>query len=292
MGGIDAASIPRGRAAVNRSGCSLAPRGASISEAPRASRRRTGSNLMAVEAPLAGVIIAGGRGERLRPMTDTRPKCLVDVAGKPILEWQLASLERAGAEKVAIVGHYLFEAIERYVEQRTGAIRVELVREDSPLGRGGAIRLGHKNLGGAGDVIALNGDVLCDVSLRDVDALRLSSGAAAAILVVPLRSPYGIVETEGTRITGFREKPVLDHWINGGIYALGAEALEAFPEVGDHEDTTFPELAARGRLTALRYHGAWRSIDSPKDLREAEELVAAGALGAAPEPVAANGSAG
>lgn len=235
---------------------------------------------MALGPAQAGIIIAGGKGERLRPLTNTRPKCLVEVAGKPILEWQLAALERAGVAKVAIVGHYLFEAIERYVDTRAGTIRVELVREESPLGRGGAIKLGYRQLGGPGTVLALNGDVICDVALGDLESLRLHSDAAAAILVVPLLSPYGIVELDGTRVTGFREKPVLDHWINGGVYALGEEALHAFPDLGDHEDTAFPELSARGRLAALRYGGAWRSIDSQKDLREAEELITSGLLAA------------
>lgn len=232
-----------------------------------------------VAAPAAAIVIAGGKGERLRPLTNTRPKCLVEVAGRAILDWQLASLERAGVERVAIVGYYLFEAIEAFVAGRAGHLRVDLVREERPLGRGGAIKLGYRELGTGGSVIALNGDILCDLDLTALEALRVESGTAAAILAVPLRSPYGILELERNRVTAFREKPVLDHWINGGIYALSEEALNLFPDEGDHEDSTFPDLASQGRLSALRFSGAWRSVDSLKDLREAEELVAAGAFG-------------
>jgi mannose-1-phosphate guanylyltransferase len=229
--------------------------------------------------PAAAIIIAGGKGERLRPLTSTRPKCLVEVAGRPILDWQLASLEQAGVERVAIVGYYLFEAIEAFVAGRAGHLRVHLVREERPLGRGGAIKLGYRELGTGGSVLALNGDILCDLDFADLENLRVESSVAAAILAVPLRSPYGVLDLEGSRVIAFREKPVLDHWINGGIYALGEEALELLPDEGDHEDSTFPGLASRGRLSALRFSGAWRSVDSLKDLREAEELFAGGALG-------------
>jgi len=229
--------------------------------------------------PVAAIIIAGGKGERLRPLTNTRPKCLVEIAGRPILDWQLTSLERAGVERVVVVGYYLFQAIETFVAGRAGALRVDLVREDRPLGRGGAIKLGYRELGTAGSVLALNGDILCDLDFANLEKVRVESGTAAAILAVPLRSPYGVLELERSRVVAFREKPVLDHWINGGIYALGEEALELFPDEGDHEDSTFPGLASRGRLSALRFSGAWRSIDSLKDLREAEELFAGGAFG-------------
>jgi mannose-1-phosphate guanylyltransferase len=232
-----------------------------------------------VAAPAAAIIIAGGKGERLRPLTNTRPKCLVEVAGRPILDWQLASLERAGVKRVAIVGHYLFEAIEAFVAGRPNHLRVDLIREERPLGRGGAIKLGYSELGTGGSALALNGDILCDLDFARLEALRIESGTAAAILAVPLRSPYGILELEHSRVTAFREKPVLDHWINGGIYDLSEEALHLFPDEGDHEDSTFPDLAAQGRVSALRFSGAWRSIDSLKDLREAEELAAAGAFG-------------
>ncbi len=230
-------------------------------------------------APLhQAIIIAGGKGERLRPLTNTRPKCLVEVAGRPILDWQLASLELAAVERVVVVGHHLFEAIESFVASRDSRIQVDLVREDRPLGRGGAIRLGYQSLGAAGSALALNGDVVCGAGLGPLETVRLGTGTAAAILAVPLRSPYGIIEMDDSHVTGFREKPVLDHWINGGVYALGEEALAMFPAEGDHEDTTFPALAAAGRLSALRFRGAWRSIDSPKDLRDADDLVASGEL--------------
>jgi len=142
-----------------------------------------------VAAPAAAIIIAGGKGERLQPLANTRPQCLVEVAGRAILEWQLASLQRTGVERVAIVGYYPFEV----VAGRAGHLRVDLVREERPLGRGGAIKLDYRELGTGGSVLALNGDIFCDLDLdlAAVEALRVGSGAAAAIFAVPLRSPYG-----------------------------------------------------------------------------------------------------
>jgi NDP-sugar pyrophosphorylase family protein len=123
-------------------------------------------------------------------------------------------------------------------------------------------------------LFALNGDELVDVDFSRLLALHRERGAAATITVVPLRSPFGVVDLEGDLVTGFREAPRLDQWVSCGIYALGEEALERFPERGDHETTTFPELAAEGRLRALRHEGTWLTVNTPKDLRVANEYLA------------------
>jgi NDP-sugar pyrophosphorylase family protein len=143
------------------------------------------------------------------------------------------------------------------------------------MGRGGGIRFAARQRRETGDVYALNGDELVDVDLgRLLDAHR-SGGAAATITVVQVRSPFGVVDLDGAVVTGFREAPKLEHWVSCGIYVLGDEALERFPERGDHETSTFPELAAERRLHALRHEGIWLTVNTPKDLRVAEEYVAA-----------------
>ena len=102
-----------------------------------------------------------------------------------------------------------------------------------------------------------------------------SSGAAATIVVSQVRSPFGVVSLEDDgRVTGFREAPLLSDWVNSGVYALGEEALERLPERGDHELTTFPELAAEGKLRGYRHRGVWLTLNTPKDLRRAEEFIA------------------
>ena len=99
-------------------------------------------------------------------------------------------------------------------------------------------------------------------------------GAAATLLVAPLKAAVGIVEiADDARITSFREAPVLPHWASAGVYVLGADAIDRLPVRGDHETSTFPELAASGSLRAYRYEGVWLTVNTPKDLRRAEDEV-------------------
>jgi NDP-sugar pyrophosphorylase family protein len=89
-----------------------------------------------------------------------------------------------------------------------------------------------------------------------------------------VRSPFGVVDLEDDgSVTGFREAPMLDHWVNSGVYVLGEEALARLPERGDHELSTFPELAAEGKLRGHRHDGVWLTVNTPKDLRRATEFM-------------------
>jgi NDP-sugar pyrophosphorylase family protein len=125
-------------------------------------------------------------------------------------------------------------------------------------------------------VFALNGDELLDVDLDVLLAAHRERAAAATIVVAPMISAFGVVDVaDDDRVTGFREAPRLPFWVNVGLYVLGDDALERLPERGDHEQTTFPELAAEGRLFAFRHEGTWLTVNTPKDLRRAEEFVAA-----------------
>ena len=98
-----------------------------------------------------------------------------------------------------------------------------------------------------------------------------ASAAAATIVCAQVRSPFGIVDLhdDGT-VTGFREAPLLEEWVNSGVYVLGEEALDRLPEKGDHEKSTFPQLAAEGKLRGFRHTGIWLTVNTPKDLRSAE----------------------
>jgi len=220
------------------------------------------------------IILAGGRAERLGDAAQGRPKALVEVGGRPLAEYQVAQLAAAGVDRVLVS---CASGKEELFETALGGIGPEIVAvgEREPLGRGGGIRFAAAARREPGDVFALNGDELVDVDLTRLLALHRESGPAATITVVPLRSPFGVVELEGDLVTGFREAPRLDEWVSCGVYVLGDEALERFPERGDHETTAFPELAAEGRLRALRHEGLWLTVNTPKDLRLAEEHLAA-----------------
>ncbi len=236
------------------------------------------------------VILAGGRGKRLRPVTDYIPKPLVPVLGAPILEWQLRYLEAAGVRRVVVCAGHMAEQVEDYAGGRggRGRARVAVSSEPRPLGTGGALRsVAHMVEGGS--FLALNGDVITDIDLGRLRRVRDSVAA------VPLRTSVGVLElgrAEGGAggpclVEGFREKIALpDVFMNAGLYHLSAAALDDMPGRGDVERTLFPRYAESGRLRCVRFAGAfWHSIDSFKDAEEcAEGLRGRGERGGAPPP--------
>jgi NDP-sugar pyrophosphorylase family protein len=218
------------------------------------------------------IILAGGKSERLGDAAGGLPKPLVPVAGRPLAAWQIGLLERAGVGRVIIscgAG-----AGDRFAEALAGlGPEVAIAEEPERLGRGGGIRFAAGERRETGDVLALNGDELLDVDFAGFLAHHAANGAAATIAVARPKSPFGVVELHADRVTGFAEGGTIDCWVSCGVYVLGEEALARFPERGDHETTAFPELAAEGKLGAFRHHGLWLTVNTPKDLRGAEEYV-------------------
>ena len=226
------------------------------------------------------LIIAGGEGERLRPLTDDRPKNMVPVAGKTIAERQLEWLREGGVTEVAFLCRYKAEVLQAHINDGSRfGVRVQYSIEAEPLGRGGALKLGFglvpKN---EPQVIACNSDILTDQRLSELLAFHESKRAVATVMLTPLRSPYGIVEVaEDGRIESFREKPTLPHWVNAGVYVLSREFFTLLPDKGDHETTVFPALAAQSKLFGVKSKAYWRPVDSMKDLSEAEKELAGSA---------------
>jgi NDP-sugar pyrophosphorylase family protein len=220
------------------------------------------------------IILAGGKAERLGEAAGGRPKALVEIAGRPLAAYQVERLAATGVEHVIVS---CAAGQEQLFETALGGIgpAIVAVGEPEPMGRGGGIRFAAQARQESGDVYALNGDELVDVDLQKLLDLHRSTGAMATITVVQVRSPFGVVDLEDDVVTGFREAPKLDEWVSCGIYVLGEEALQRFPERGDHETSTFPELASERRLHALRHEGVWLTVNTPKDLRVAEEYLAA-----------------
>jgi NDP-sugar pyrophosphorylase family protein len=219
------------------------------------------------------IILAGGKGERLGDAAQGLPKALVALAGRPLAAYQIALLAQAGVERVLIS---CAAGQEPVFEQELGdlGVELELVGEPEPLGRGGGLRLAAQQRRETGPVYALNGDELFDIDLSDLLARHADKSPAATITVAPLRSHLGVVDLgpEDT-VVGFREAPILPFWVNTGLYVLDEETIDRLPERGDHETTTFPELAAEGRLGAWRHEGLWLTVNTPKDLRVAQAFV-------------------
>ena len=197
------------------------------------------------------------------------------MGGRPLAAYAVARLGRAGVGRVVVAcasgQEALFES-----ELRGLGPEIVAVGEREPLGRGGGLRLAASLREEAGPALAGNGDELLDVDVEALLAAHRARGAAATVVVAPLRSPFGVVDVaDDDRIRAFREAPTLPFWVNAGLYVLDEEALARLPERGDHETTTFPALAAEGRLFAFRHAGVWLTVNTPKDLRAAEEFLAA-----------------
>jgi NDP-sugar pyrophosphorylase family protein len=219
---------------------------------------------------MEALLLAGGKAERLGDAAQGLPKPLVPVAGFPLAEYTVARLVDAGVTRVVVACRAGQE--DAFVNALAGlGAEIEPVGEQEPLGRGGGLRLAASRRREDGDVLALNGDELLDVDFAALLAEHERSGAAATIVVAQVRSPFGVVdlESDGT-VSGFREAPLLPDWVNSGVYALGEEALARLPERGDHEQSTFPELAAERKLHAFRHEGVWLTVNTPKDLRVAD----------------------
>ena len=224
---------------------------------------------------MEALILAGGKAERLGDVAQGRPKPLVPIAGRPLAAYQVARLADAGVSRV-IVG--CAHGSEPVFEAELGGLGPEIaaVGESEPLGRGGGLRFAASHRRESGPVFALNGDELLGVDLRDLLERHRSRGPAATVVVSQVRSPFGVVDVDADdTVTGFSEAPLLPQWVSSGVYVLDEECIARLPERGDHEDTTFPELAAEGKLAAYRNTGYWLTVNTPKQLREAEEFVRA-----------------
>jgi NDP-sugar pyrophosphorylase family protein len=218
---------------------------------------------------MKAVILAGGYGKRLRPLTDTVPKPLVEVAGRPIIEWQIRWLKSHGITSFVLLVGYLKDKVIDYFDHRKGTlgIEIEYSEEKTQLGTGGALKNAHHLLEDEDAFLMLNGDNVTNI---EVSRMRLN-GCKAAIALVPLRSTYGITHLEGDRIVRFEEKPILpEYWMNSGVYLMSKGIFEHLPDSGNLESTTFVELSKTGRLMGLKFPDAYfKGVDTIKDMEDA-----------------------
>lgn len=220
---------------------------------------------------MQAIILAGGKGERLRPFTEDRPKPMVEILGVPILGYQLQWLQSQGITDLIVACGYRHEVIEDYFGRGDKwGVAIQYAVEPQPLGRGGALKLAFRLLKEGEDVcLATNGDVITNVRLRPLLQAHRQNGCVATVVLAPFTSPYGVVEVDDQdKIVAFHEKPELPYWLNAGIYVLSREVESLLPDQGDHEDSTFPRLAQERRLGAFKSRAYWRSVDTVKDLSE------------------------
>ena len=225
--------------------------------------------------------IAGGRGERLRPLTDAVPKAMVPVDGRPLLSYQVRWMRAQGVTDVVFLCGHLGERIVDYFGDGSEfGIRAHYSCEETPLGRGGAVRKGLALVpGDERYVLVANGDNVTNQPVRRLTELHEARGALATLMLVPFQSQVGVVSVdERSLVTEFVEKGSLPFWINAGVYIFSREIEALLPEVGDHETETFPALATAGRLAALKSDALWMTVDGPKDLSECAAAIRDGSL--------------
>lgn len=228
------------------------------------------------------LILAGGQATRMRPYTDDAPKAMVPVAGAPIVGYQLTWLAGHGVKSVIISGGYKAEMIKEYVGDGSRfGVEVRYAIEDEPLGRGGGLKYAARSLTGTNaPFFVLNGDVISSFPLDHLADYHAQHEGAVTVALSPYRSNWGVADLDDSdRIRGFVQSPTLPYWINAGIYVFDPDVIGLLPDKGDHEDSTFPQLAHDGRLVGYRIEGYWRGIDTVKDVMEAsKEVKASGGL--------------
>ena len=212
---------------------------------------------------MKAIILAGGRGKRLKPITDYVPKPLVPIKNVPIIEWQIKYLEKYGIKEVIICTGYKTEMIENHLNMKNIGIKVKFSIEKTPLGTGGAIKKAGKMINEK-SFFVINGDIITNI---DLNKLAEKKNVIASI---ELRTKYGILETNEDKILNFREKKeISDTWMNAGIYHLQKYVIKELPNKGDIEKTLFPDYAKKGKLDIVKFKNVkWYSIDSFKDMED------------------------
>lgn len=242
---------------------------------------------------MQALILAGGKGTRLRPLTIHTPKPIVPILNRPFLLYQIDLLKQAGIRDITLSLSYQPGKIEEILgDGEAFDVSIHYTVETSPLGTAGAYRNANQHL--TETAVVLNGDTLTSLDLADVIACHREKKAAATIVLVPVENPsvYGLVETEPDgRVRAFLEKPKADeirgNTINAGIYILEPHLLDLVPadEPYSFEYQLFPKLLAQNEaFFAYVWYGYWLDIGTPARYLQANRDLLAGRLNGAQPP--------
>jgi glucose-1-phosphate cytidylyltransferase len=226
-------------------------------------------------------ILCGGRGARLQEHTRTIPKPLVEIGGLPILWHVIRLYAQAGFAEFVLCTGYLGDQIAAFVEDHAwpDGVRVTCVDTGTDTPTGGRLHAAAAHLDGGKRFLATYADGVADVDLRRLLAFHAAHDGAATMTVVRPTLPFGITELAAgeDRVTGFREKPRSDHWINGGFFVFDRAVLDRLEPDHVLEREPLERLAADGELRAFRHEGFWDCLDTYKDAVLLNDLWAAGA---------------
>jgi glucose-1-phosphate cytidylyltransferase len=229
----------------------------------------------AVKPPV--VILCGGRGTRLRERTESVPKALVEIGGRPIL-WHVIQIYAAqGFDRFLLATGYMGEAVEEFAraERWPQGVRVECVETGLDTPTGGRVAALADRLQGESFCVTY-ADGVADIDLEGLLDFHREQGAPATVTVVRPNLQWGIAELRGDAVTGFVEKPRSEHWINGGFFCFEPRALSYIDPDSVLEREPLERLAADGGLRAYRHEGFWDCMDTYKDAVVLNDLWAAG----------------
>ena len=212
------------------------------------------------------LILCGGKGKRLKPLTDHRPKPLLEVLGKTIIQYQLDFFKRHGIKDIILCTGYKHKLFDEMFPD------LEKCVEKEELGTAGAIKNAEKLI--EGDFIVTNGDNIFSFNFQKMEKM-FSSVKNPLLALSQLVSPYGVIDMEGDRVIQFKEKPVLKLWVNAGITIFTHKSLDYFPKVGMIEYDVYPKLVKDRELFGykMREGSFWLAIDSVKDLETAKKIL-------------------
>ncbi len=219
------------------------------------------------------LILCGGLGERLRPFTETVPKVMLQVNGRPILEYIVERLKNSGIVDIVLLCGYKHEVIENHFgDGKKLGVKIQYSVEKEKSGTGGAVKNASKFIDG--DFVLINGDVLTNFPIKELIEAFKKTGKNIMSLVKPY-NPFGVAKIKSVdgRIAGienFVEKPKMNEWINAGYIILKKSTVKLFPQKGEAEKSVYPVLQRQndllGYLIEDKYF--WKSIDTTKDLKE------------------------
>lgn len=225
--------------------------------------------------PVSAILMAGGKGERLRPLTLDTPKPLLEIDGKAIIDYNIEALAACGITDITVCTRYLSEKIYDHFSKPVAGIDVRCIREETPLGTLGAASLiNHRE---EGTSLIMNSDLLTSISFEDFYMKHIAEQAAISIAVIPYQVsiPYAVLTTDGSMVTGIEEKPAFSYYANAGIYLISNKLLNKLEADKRIDATDFIQNAIAGghKVTYFPINGTWIDIGSPVDFRQAAEIM-------------------
>lgn len=225
--------------------------------------------------PIDAVLMAGGKGERLRPLTENTPKPLLKVGDKAIIDHNVDRLISYGVKHISVTVNYLKEQIEEHFAEPVNGVQVDCVREPKFLGTIGSIKYVKKFYNDS--IIVMHSDVFTNLNLEDFYLHFEENDADMSVCAIPysVKVPYGIFDLDGRLVRGVIEKPTYDYYANAGIYLVKRSALDLIPEnTVFHSTDLLNALVAAGRkVIRFPLNGSWIDIGNPQEYQKANELV-------------------